>query len=89
MHDSSTSNGGGIAWRPLLAFMAFMAIAAFFLLSEHRIHVLGWLPLVLLAACPLMHLFMHHGHGQGGHGSHGHERPPAPGARTPQAQGEI
>jgi hypothetical protein len=23
----------------------------------------------LLAACPLMHLFMHHGHG--GHGGHG------------------
>jgi len=30
---------------------------------EHRAHLLGvlvWLPLLL---CPLMHLFMHHGHG--------------------------
>jgi hypothetical protein len=35
--------------------------------------VFGALPFLLLAACPLMHLFMHHGHGgQGGH-SHGGE----------------
>jgi hypothetical protein len=31
---------------------------------------LYWLPLLLLAACPLMHVFGHGGHG--GHG--GHER---------------
>jgi hypothetical protein len=29
---------------------------------------LGVLPFLLLLACPLMHLFMHHGHG--GHGRH-------------------
>ena len=49
-------------------FIGFVAIAAFFLLSEHRAHVLGILPYLLLAACPLMHFF---GHGHGGHGSHG------------------
>ena len=26
-------------------------------------HALGALPYLLLLACPLMHLFMHHGHG--------------------------
>lgn len=50
-------------------FIAFLVIAAFFLLSEHRAHMLGALPLLLLLACPLMHLFMHHGHG--GHDTHG------------------
>ena len=30
-------------------------------------HVLGVLPFLLLLACPLMHVFMHHGHGQSGH----------------------
>ncbi|MBN0091486.1 DUF2933 domain-containing protein, partial [Pseudomonas aeruginosa] len=30
-------------------------------------HVAGYLPFLLLAACPLMHLFMHRGHGHGGH----------------------
>jgi hypothetical protein len=40
----------------------FLAIAAFFLWEEHRAHVLGILPYLLLAACPIVHLFMHHGH---------------------------
>jgi hypothetical protein len=48
--------------------IAFLAIAAFFLITEHRAHLLGALPYLLLLACPLMHLF-HHGHG--GHGTHG------------------
>lgn len=51
--------------------IAFLAIAAFFLLSEHRAHLLGALPFLLLLACPLMHLFMHHGHGA--HGKHGED----------------
>ena len=55
-------------------FWGFVAIAGFFLLSEHRAHVLGILPYLLLAACPLMHLFMHHGHG--GHGHRHEQRPP-------------
>lgn len=42
------------------------AIAAFFLVAEHRAHVLSYLPWLFLLACPLMHLFMHHG------GDHGH-----------------
>lgn len=47
-------------------FLGFAAIAAFFLLSEHRAHALGALPFILLALCPLLHIF-----GHGGHGSHG------------------
>lgn len=55
----------------------FLVIAAFFLFTEHRAHLFGILPYLLLLACPLMHLFMHHGHG--GHGHHGHQasKPPA------------
>lgn len=43
--------------------IGFFAIAAFYLISEHRAHALGALPFVLLLACPLMHIFMHRGHG--------------------------
>lgn len=46
--------------------IAFLALAAFYLFAEHRAHLLGALPLLLLLACPFMHLFMH-----GGHGTHG------------------
>jgi len=46
-------------------FIAFAAIAAFFLFTEHRAHLFGVLPYLLLLACPLMHLFHHrHGHGK-------------------------
>lgn len=47
----------------------FLAIAAFFLWTEHRAHLLGALPYLLVLACPLIHLFMHRGHG-GGHSGH-------------------
>ena len=51
----------------------FVAVAAFFLLTEHRAHVLGALPYLLLLACPLMHLFMHHDHGSHGQHTHHHD----------------
>jgi hypothetical protein len=52
----------------------FVAIAGFFLWQEHRAHVLGILPYLLLAACPIVHLFMH---GRQSHGSAhaGHDQP--------------
>nr|WP_246109220.1 DUF2933 domain-containing protein [Vulcaniibacterium gelatinicum] len=59
-----------------LVFLALLGIAAFYLIAEHRAHLLGgldWLPLLLLAMCPLLHVF---GHGR--HGGHGGHRPPPP-----------
>ena len=56
--------------RAKIAWIVSAAIAAFYLWTEHRAHLLGALPFLLLLACPLMHLFMHGGHG-GGHGSDG------------------
>ncbi len=52
-----------------LVLCGFLLIAAFFLLTEHTAHVFGALPYLIILACPLMHLFMHHGHG--GHGGPG------------------
>jgi len=49
-----------------LVLLGFLAIVAFFLWEEHKAHFLGALPYVLLLLCPLLHVFMH-----GGHGSHG------------------
>jgi hypothetical protein len=47
--------------------IGFLAIAAFFLIAEHTAHVLGALPYLILLACPLLHFFMHRGHGGHGH----------------------
>ena len=56
--------------RAPLVLIGFLTIAGALLFTEHRAHVLGlliWLPLL---ACPLMHMFMH-----GGHGHHeGHDQ---------------
>lgn len=57
-------------WRstPGIVTIAFLAIVAFFLLAEHRAHVVPWLPWLILLACPLLHVLMHGGHR--GHGAH-------------------
>lgn len=49
------------------ALIAFLAIAVLYLYAEHRAHLYGALPYLLLLACPLMHLFMHRGHGKHDH----------------------
>lgn len=50
-----------------LVLMGVMAVGGLLLLTEHRAHVLGVLPFVLLLICPMMHLFMRHGHGHQEH----------------------
>ena len=42
--------------------LAFLAIAGFYLIAEHKAHVFGMLPFLILLACPLLHVFMHRGH---------------------------
>ena len=39
------------------------------LFSDHRQHTLDFLPFLILLACPLMHLFMHHGSSARSHDS--------------------
>jgi hypothetical protein len=46
-----------------ISFTVILAIAAFFIISEHWLHLVGILPWLLILLCPLMHLFMHAGHG--------------------------
>ena len=60
-HDSEPKGFWGS--RYLIGLIVMGGIAAYFLLSAHRAHLFGALPFLLLLACPLMHLFMHHGHG--------------------------
>lgn len=67
-HKLPQRSAGSANWY----FLGFLAIAGYFLLSEHRAHVVPYLPFLLLLACPLMHLFMHRGHdGRGEHGGGG------------------
>ena len=68
-HSRHDSEPKGV-WisRYLIGLIVLGAIAAYFLLSEHRAHFLGALPWLLILACPLMHVFMHGGHGDHANG---------------------
>lgn len=48
-----------------LALAVFLVAALFLLWEEHRAHILGYGPLLLiLLVCGGMHFFMHGGHGR-------------------------
>lgn len=72
-HDSTTDGAMRVHhW----VMIGFVVIGGFFLIVEHRAHALGWLPFILLAACPLMHLLMHKDHGgHGGNSSRDRQEP--------------
>lgn len=69
MHPQERSEPARHSSRGKWVLIGFLAVAAYFLWTEHQAHLMGALPYLLLLACPLMHLF-HHGHG--GHEHHHH-----------------
>lgn len=56
-----------------LAAIVLIGIVGYYLLTEHRAHVFAALPWLILLLCPLLHVFMHRGHG--GHGHDGNSGP--------------
>ncbi len=68
-HERGASSGSFWTSRALLVCVAFLLIGGILLWTEHLAHALGFLPYLLILACPLMHLFMH-----GGHGGHQHQQ---------------
>ncbi|NJM92025.1 MAG: DUF2933 domain-containing protein [Rhodospirillaceae bacterium] len=75
-HEDQRRRSRPSFWKSKAGLVAagFLLIGLFFLLSEHRAHLFGVLPYLLILACPLMHLFMHRGHG----GHHHQEQPRRP-----------
>ena len=67
-----------------MVLIGFLIVGGFFLVTEHTAHVLGALPFLLLAACPLMHLVMHHGHGGHEHDHHHQDKGQEPTREGPQ-----
>ena len=82
-HQSAEPQGSFWTSRAFLVCAAFLVIVGFLLWTEHLAHALGYLPYLLILACPLMHMFMH-----GGHGGHAHhqrtdrERSPSDGGKS-------
>ncbi|WP_349570499.1 DUF2933 domain-containing protein [Azotobacter salinestris] len=80
-HDHGMHETPSGFWRSRYAvgLLVIGAVAGYFLLTEHTAHVLGALPYLLFLACPLMHLFMHRGHG--GNDKHGTDKESTHGPR--------
>jgi hypothetical protein len=72
-HDHPNSDEW--SWRSFLTspaglvLIGFLAIGGIYIWMEHRAHLFGALVFLPLLLCPMMHLFMHHGHGD--HSGHG------------------
>lgn len=54
-----------------LGALTLIGAVCYFLFMEHREHLFQFLPFLILLLCPLMHIFMHGGHGHGRHGEGG------------------
>ncbi len=67
--DRQQTRSSSFSPKMKLALAGFIAIAAFYLITEHRAHLFGVLPYLLILLCPLLHFFMHGRHGE--HGEHG------------------
>ena len=64
--EQQSTLGKWLSSRAGLGLLAFLAIAGFFLVTEHTAHLFGILPYLLLLLCPLLHLFTHSGHKENG-----------------------
>lgn len=70
MEDSPLNSKGRFEWTNRIALLFILAIVAFYLVTEHRAHLVAYSGTILFVIFILLHLFMHRG-GHGGCGSHG------------------
>lgn len=71
-HEHHTASAAWYKSPAVLGLLAILGAAGAFLLVQHWEHAGPYSPWLLILAIPLLHMFMHGGHGaHGGHGSHG------------------
>ncbi len=75
MHQHNRRNGWFQSRLTTWILLGFLAVIAFFLITEHTAHFFGLLPFALFLLCPIMMLFMMHG---------GHGGPPSDGQNQQQ-----
>lgn len=71
MNGANSSSKDKFIVKGVLLFS--LATIAFYLLTEHRAHLLTYSSDIIFFVFILMHIFMHSGHGGHGHGKHKHK----------------
>lgn len=66
-HERATEKSDLLSSGRGIVLLGFLAVIGLFLFTEHRAHLFGILPYLLLLACPFMHFFMHGRHGDRHH----------------------
>jgi hypothetical protein len=80
-HKHGVASRGFFASRANIVLLGFLAIAGYFL--DRALDVVRFLPWALVLACPLMHVFMHGGHGGHGRSDERGAGPPTGGQSPP------
>ncbi len=80
-NDSTRRRPFWSTWSGVCAITLGAALL-FFLATEHTAHFFGALPFAIFLLCPIMHLFMHRGHG-----SHGEQSNESPSEKSAQHSG--
>ena len=73
MNYEKQSQGNWFSSGRAIAVLVILAVIGILLFNGHQSHLLRILPYLLLLACPLMHFFMHRGHGKHGGDSGQHQ----------------
>lgn len=72
-HEQPSESRNWLRSRGNILLLLVLGIVGFLLFTDHRAHVFGILPYLLLLACPFMHMFMHRGHGKHGNDRRGQQ----------------
>ena len=68
LHHTESNKAGLFSKRTWIIIFIIGLIGLGSLFKNHTTHILSVFPYLILLACPLMHIFMH-----GGHGGHNHK----------------
>ena len=69
MDSSKSYSKPKVFWKNPVVIICLFAVGYWVYTYQYE-HALGFLPYAILLLCPLMHIFMHGGHGHGSHGGH-------------------
>lgn len=62
-HSEGSASESWLFSRTGIATIVAVSVLSFLIYQGHGAHLLGFLPYLLILSCPLMHIFMHGGHG--------------------------